>query len=102
MGLLVFWSFMVYGISSIIVWGSIFEKPRNWIKIKFPFLGELISCILCTSTWVGFIMSLLTTGLSINFILTWWPLSIFIDGMFSAGSTWALNTFVEYFEKNDE
>lgn len=104
MEIVVFWIFMAYGMTSILVWGSIFEKQREWIKSKSNFFGDLISCTLCTSTWVGFFLSIITGGISQLF----WDIngifSIFVDGMFTAGSVWALNTIIEYFEqkKNDE
>ena len=56
------WSFMAYGMTSILVWGSIFESTREWIKQHSKFFGDLISCTLCTSTWVGFFMSLVFGG----------------------------------------
>ena len=61
---LILWSFIAYGMTTIIVYGAIFEKPRNWIKINYSFLGELISCPLCTSTWVGFFLSLILGSIS--------------------------------------
>jgi hypothetical protein len=88
-----------YGLTSILVWGSIFESTRLWIKSKSKFFGELISCTLCTSTWVGFIMSLSIGGLSHNFFDTFSFFNFFFDGMFTAGSVWAINSIVEYFEE---
>lgn len=100
MEVLVLWTLIAYGMTSIIVWGSIFEKVRVWIKSRSQFFGELIGCTLCTSTWVGFILSILTGGL-VNMV--WdsiWLVDIFLDGMYTAGSVWALNSIVEYFEEN--
>ena len=57
MVLILIWVLIAYGLTSILVWGSIFEKVRMWIKSKSTFFGDLISCTLCTSTWVGFFMS---------------------------------------------
>jgi len=91
---------MAYGMTTIIVWGSIFENLRDWIKNKSKFFGDLISCVLCTSTWVGFWFSLLTGGISGMFWDLNWFNTIFIDGMFTAGSVWTLNSIVEYFEEN--
>lgn len=100
MEVLVLWTLIAYGMTSIIVWGSIFEKFRIWVKSKSTFFGELIGCVLCTSTWVGFILSILTGGI-VDF--TWdtpWLVDVFLDGMYTAGSVWALNSIVEYFEEN--
>ena len=63
-GLLIFWSFMAYGMTTIIVYGSIFEGLRNWLNKHSKFFGELVNCPLCTSTWVGFFLSLTLGGIS--------------------------------------
>jgi len=99
MELLLFWSLMAYGMTSILVWGSIFQGTREFIKRKSKFLGELISCTLCTSTWVGFFLSFVTGGLSGYFYEDLNPfLIIFLDGMFTAGIVWAINAIIEYYE----
>lgn len=96
---LIFWILAAYGMTSILVWGSIFESTRTFIKKHSKFFGDLISCTLCTSTWVGFFMSIVLGGLSSNFFDVHWTLVIFWDGMFTAGSVWALNAIIEYFEE---
>ena len=98
MELLLFWSLMAYGMTSILVWGSIFQGTREFIKRKSKFLGELISCTLCTSTWVGFFLSFVTGGLSGYFYEDLNPfLIIFLDGMFTAGIVLAINAIIEYY-----
>lgn len=92
--------FMAYGMTSILVWGSIFEKTRKWIKDNSYFFGELISCTLCTATWVGFFMSITLCSLSNSWFDTIWIMDIFYDGMFSAGSVWAINAVIEFFEES--
>jgi glucan phosphoethanolaminetransferase (alkaline phosphatase superfamily) len=96
------WIFIAYGMTSILVWGSIFENQRVWIKKHSKFFGDLISCTLCTATWVGFFMSIVIGHLSKTIAtdnlptLVW----IFFDGMFTAGAVWAINTIVEFFEES--
>jgi hypothetical protein len=97
---LIFWILTAYGMTSILVWGSIFESTRTFIKKHSKFFGDLISCTLCTSTWVGFFMSIVLGGLTNKFFETYWLVGIFWDGMFTAGSVWALNAIIEYFEDN--
>lgn len=97
---IILWSLAAYGMTSILVWGSIFDSTRAYIKRKSKFFGDLISCTLCTSTWVGFFMSITLGGLiapvfGINFIL-----GIFFDGMFTAGVVWMVNAIVEFFEES--
>jgi hypothetical protein len=94
------WAFVAYGMTSIIVWGSIFENVRNWIKTKSKFFGDLISCVLCTSTWVGFFMSIFFGSISSTISNSHWILTTFFDGMFTAGIVWTINSIIEFFEEN--
>lgn len=98
---IVFWMLMAYGMTSILVWGSIFETQRQWIIKRSVFFGDLISCTLCTSTWVGFFLSIVTGGISGYF----WEINVFFrifaDGMFTAGSVWAINAIIEYFQQSE-
>ena len=98
--ILLFWILAAYGMTSILVWGSIFESTRTFIKKYSKFFGDLISCTLCTATWVGFFMSLVLGGLSNHFIQAPWFVYLFFDGMFTAGSVWVLNAIIEFFEEN--
>lgn len=100
MFILIFWMFVAYGMTSILVWGSIFEKPRQIIKDKSKFLGDLISCTLCTSTWVGFLMSFLLGGLCEKIFYCNYFIGLFFDGMFTAGCVWSINSIVEFFEES--
>ena len=99
MEVLFVWTFIAYGITSIIVWGSIFEKFRNWVTKHSKFLSDLISCTLCTSTWVGFFMSLFIGSITKNFFDSFMLINVFFDGMYTAGSVWALNAIIEFFEE---
>jgi hypothetical protein len=98
--MLIFYVIAAYGMTSILVWGSIFESTREWIKRNSKFFGDLISCTLCTSTWVGFFMSLFLGSLSTQYFDTIWLINLFFDGMFTAGGVWALNAIIEFFEEN--
>jgi hypothetical protein len=100
MTILLLWVFIAYGMTSILVWGSIFEGTRTWIKKNSKFFGELIECTLCTSTWVGFFLSVVLGGLTSSLLEVHWLPGIFFDGMFTAGCVWAINSIVEYFEEN--
>lgn len=112
--ILLTWILAAYGMSQILVYGSIFEKPRNIIHSLgnpegkniflitnvFLFVSQLISCMMCTSTWVGFFMSFFYSPsfelLNINNFM-----SIFFDGMLASGSVWAVNSIIEYFENKN-
>ena len=100
MALLVFWVLAAYGMTSILVWGKIFDNQRDWIKKHSKFFGDLISCTLCTSTLVGFFMSLVLGGLTNHYFESPWLFYVFFDGMFTAGAVWAINAIVEFFEES--
>jgi len=93
------WILAAYGMSQILVFGSIFDTTREWITKKSTFFGDLLSCMMCTSTWVGFFMSLFFSP------TTWFwgvhpSFGLFFDGMLASGSVWAINAIVEWFEEN--
>mgnify|MGYP003626989845 FL=1 len=96
---IIIWIVAAYGMSQILVFGSIFNNLRNWIIKHSKFFGDLIQCMMCTSTWVGFLFSL--TFFSPTLELTIIPYtSWFFDGMLASGSVWAINAIIEWFEEN--
>jgi hypothetical protein len=102
---------VAYGMTTILVYGSIFNGFRqsihNWGNNEFApfqflgkFLSGLISCVLCTSTWLGFFLSMIMFSPVHTFIGLNEYFSVFFDGMLSAGSVWAINAIIEWFEEN--
>lgn len=102
---------VAYGMTTILVYGSIFNEARNWIHkwgsteyyafhSTGKFLSSLISCMLCTGTWVGFFLSVVMFSPVSEFIGLNKYFSVFFDGMLSAGSVWAINSIIEWFEEN--
>src|SRR6056300_969075 len=107
---IIFWIIAAYGMTNILVYGSIFENLRNSIHMTaetnipiissvFKFLSGLISCVMCTSTWVGFFMSLFFSPFTF-FIGLHPAFGLFFDGMLASGGVWAINAIVEWFEEN--
>ena len=111
MSQLILWLIMSYGLSNILVYGSIFNRPRNFITKKaetpesyftdfFAFLKDMLACMMCCSVWVGFFYGIFLYS-PVNQILKVDPLvSWFFDGMLSSGGTWAINSIIEWFEEN--
>ena len=96
---LVIWLLAAYGMSQILVYGSIFQNLRDRLIRNSKFFGELIQCMMCTSTWVGFFFSLAFYSPTATMITVPYT-NIFFDGMFASGSVWAINTIIEWFEEN--
>jgi hypothetical protein len=105
------WLLAAYGMSNILVYGSIFQGMRNWFQNMgnsnyvpfnglFKFVSELLSCMMCTSTWSGFFMSLVVYSPWHEIMGSNQFVSIFFDGMLASGFVWAINSIVEWFEEN--
>jgi len=108
---LILWMIMTYGISNILVYGSIFNGPRNYIFKQaenqesyftdfFAFLKGMLSCMMCTPTWVGFFFGIFLYSPVHEFLDVTPYGSWFFDGMLASGSTWAINSIIEWFENN--
>lgn len=50
-------TFAVYGLCYILMYGSLFNKPRNFLMMKFNWFRRLITCPLCTGFWCGAMFS---------------------------------------------
>ena len=108
---LTIWILMAYGLSQILVYGSIFESLRQGLhkwgadeKAPFQSFGEflsgLIKCMMCTSTWVGFAYGLGFWSPTNQLFEVTPYLSWFLDGMLASGGVWITNSIVEWFEEN--
>lgn len=94
----------VFGTCEILIYFNgpfdLVDKWRNFAHKIHPKFGELFTCFACLSTWVGLLFSALNywfipikfTPFNIIFDGTsYWWLIIFMDGMFSCGTTWLLH-----------
>ena len=105
------WFLMAYGLSNILVYGSIFNNQRNFIHkwgnneyAPFQGLGKflsgLISCMMCTSTWVGFFLGIFLVSPTNYLFGTNQYVSWFFDGCLASGAVWAINAIIEWYEQN--
>jgi hypothetical protein len=108
---LLLWTIIAYGMSNIVVYGKIFNKPRNLIRkwgendnLPFSdfgkFITEMMSCMMCFSFHGGWFLSFTIYSPTYEILdITQW-ISWFFDGMFASGAVWAINAIVEWFEEN--
>jgi hypothetical protein len=96
-----FWCLVVYGITQIIVESQLF-KPLRVVLDKIWFLGFfaiMVSCMICTATWVSFVLSLTwwspSLAIGMQFDINGHNVNWFIDGMFGSCVIW----FVSLIEK---
>ena len=105
------WSFICYGLSNILVYGSIFNSPRNYIRSQsendnnilrgaFEFVRDMLSCMMCTPVWVGFFLSFVVYSPSMDLLSVDIWRAWFFDGMISSGVVWSIYTILEWFESN--
>jgi hypothetical protein len=105
------YSFIGWGITNILVNGSIFDEFRNYCLVMLPKLGKLLTCMQCSGFWVGFLMGLLNFG---GVIQNPWAeffhfqgeiagkfqhfmefvLLIFTSGVWISGASVTINTFL--------
>lgn len=63
----------VFGLTHILVSSKIMGGFRNWLLVKFPFIGEMLECYQCTSFWASMFLYFFFNDLNLNTP----PLSIF-------------------------
>lgn len=109
---LVFWTFLSYGLTNIVVFGKIFSGFRNFLKfwgdkeLRLPlnkignFLHELFICPMCFSFWGGIFLSLFFYSLSFHIFGVHRIISWFFDATYSSEIVWFINSIVEWFEEN--
>ena len=97
---------LAYGLTNILIYGSIFEKPRTWLKKKAQWVDDLLSCMMCSSFWVGVIIGWFVKNpvdKLIKFEDELWfiPLTALLYGVFTSGCVWLIHTIQEYFERSN-
>jgi hypothetical protein len=108
---LLIWMVMAYGMTNILVYGSIFNSTRQFIKEWgedkttafngfFNFVSGIITCMMCCSTWVGFFLGFFVYSPVHEMLETSTIWSWFFDGMLASGAVWAINAIVEWYEEN--
>jgi len=91
---------IAYGITNILIFGSIFESLRLYIIKHSNFLGKLVSCMMCMSFWVGVLLSITVKSITYsNGLVDDKMLAIFLDASLISGVVWLIHTLQEYFEK---
>lgn len=106
--------FLAYGLTEIVVYGrgpfGICEKWRELAHRISDGFGELFSCPMCFSTWVGIVLSLIDVAFVGGFALTPFNLvfstlgtgvliglvTVLCDAFFTSGIVWLLFKFEDW------
>jgi len=82
-----------WGLTQILVYGSIFENQRQLIEQKSVWLGTLIRCPMCTGFWAGtFLFGI--NGLTELFNFEYNIANLLISGCISSATSYALNVVI--------
>lgn len=109
---LIIFMLVSYGIANIMIYGSIFEKFREFIGVNKEnpkFFGKLFGCFMCLSFWIGVKLSFfmysptLANGLINDLMLFGMEipkeyLSMFFDGCLASAGVWLTHTLQERLE----
>lgn len=103
---LLVWVLTIYGMSNILVYGAVLNGFRDTIEKWgennrfFRFIREMLKCMMCTPTWIGFFAGILLYSPVHEFMNVSNAYSWFLDGCLASGTTWIINSIVEWFEEN--
>ena len=109
MGTIFCYLLATYGLSNLLVFGSgpfnVLGKMREYSYKILPTLGEMFECMMCTSTNIGWVLSLIDLFVinrfhftPFNMIIddkTLWYLIIPLDACLTSGVVWLLHTVQE-------
>lgn len=88
---LLYFCLVAYGMTFIIVYGSIFNKIRP--KKDSGFFGKLLNCPLCTGFWCGVFLHVVSAYTSL-FTFDYTVVNGFLLGCLSAGVCYLLSNII--------
>jgi len=107
---LLLWMVIAYGLSNIVVYGSIFNGPREiikkWAESSYflngfgKFIKDMTSCMMCFGFHCGWFLSISLYSPVCNILGVHPYISWFFDGFLASGAVWAINSIIEWFELN--
>ena len=107
--------FLLYGLSNMVVFANgpfhVFEKWRNFSHNIHEQFGELFTCMMCFSTWVGLALSLINNlifptvsftafNIILGSVVPWWFIAI-LDMGFASAVVWLLHQLEEMMERSN-
>ena len=86
---LIYFILTAYGLTQILVYGSIFDK----IRPSKGFLGELFHCSMCVGFWVGVFLFGINAYTEL-FMFEYTVANLFILGWLSSGTSYVLSILI--------
>lgn len=107
--------FAAYGLANMIVYASgpfrIFERWRNFTHSIHEQVGELFTCMMCLSTWIGLglsaadiwlVPSIAFTPFNMVFGGSHIILTLLLDMSFTSGMVWVIHQAEEALERSNQ
>jgi hypothetical protein len=82
--------FFIWSTSNIIVHGAIFKPMRKYILLKNDFIGQMVTCMMCLSFWIGLFWSISSLFIFDNFGVS----DLIILSFSGSGFSYILDLFI--------
>lgn len=69
----------------IIIYGSIFKRPRDWVKSKHVIINDFLTCSMCVGFW---------SGVGVSYILNDTFAKHIMIGLASSAASWLYDSVV--------
>ena len=106
---LLIWFLIAYGITNILVIGSIFLMMRVNIRKRsttgsrfYKLLDSILSCMMCCSMWVGFFLGIFIWSPTGHYLEISSAISWFFDGALSSAVVCLIGTFINHYKMQDD
>lgn len=113
--ILLIYTVMCYGLANTLIYARgpfhIFDAMHKIANKIHPQLEEMLSCFICLDWWIGFLFGALDifvfTSIAftpmglIGLPLEYWYVSVFLDGAFTSGAVWLINTVQDALERSN-
>lgn len=111
---IILYSVLMYGLSNLLIYGSgpfdILLVFRNVADKHIPMLGRMLKCMMCTSTNLGWLISIINIIFFPDLKFTpfmgffngdteLWLLIVIGDMLFTTGIVWLIHSFQDMCEK---
>lgn len=94
---ILFFLLTAWGLTHILVKGSIFESPRNWLIIRSKFFEGVLTCHQCCGFWAGMIIYFCLTNMPDYF---YWYTDFIFWGFISSGFNAFMNAIIYFLFSN--
>jgi zinc transporter ZupT len=86
--------FSSWSLANLILHGTIFKPLRVWFLIRSPFIGGMLSCMMCFSFWTSFTLSILINLLDGVILYSSPAIDILVSTLCGSGFSYILDLVI--------